>query len=177
MAYTIVLDAGHGGANPGAVYGGRQEKDDVLNLTLAVGAILSNSGIDVIYTRTDDVYESPFQKAVEGNLSGADLFLSIHRNSSQYPGEYSGVETLVYSDSGIAARLARNINRELEAIGFRNIGVSERPNLIVLNSTDMPAVLVEVGFINTEYDNLLFDTRFDDVAQAIADGVLETVYT
>ena len=55
----IVLDAGHGGANPGAVYQGRQEKDDVLALTLAVGRILENRGVDVYYTRTTDVYESP----------------------------------------------------------------------------------------------------------------------
>lgn len=159
------------------MFGGRQEKDDALALTLAVGALLSQSGINVVYTRTEDVYESPYQKAVEGNLAGADIFVSIHRNSSQYPEEYSGVETLVYNDSGIAARLARNINQELERIGFRNIGVSERPNLIVLNSTDMPAVLVEVGFINTSYDNMLFDSRFDDIARAIADGILETVYS
>ena len=55
----VVLDAGHGGANPGAVYNGRQEKDDALNLVLAIGSILENNGVSVYYTRTDDVYESP----------------------------------------------------------------------------------------------------------------------
>ncbi len=70
----IVLDAGHGGANPGATYQGRQEKDDVLALTLAVGQILENRGVDVYYTRTTDVYESPAQKALEGNQTGADYF-------------------------------------------------------------------------------------------------------
>lgn len=175
MAYTIVLDAGHGGSNPGAVFEGRQEKDDALALTLAVGQILQQNGVNVIYTRTTDIYETPFQKAQEANQSGADLFVSIHRNSSPYPEMYEGVESLVYSDSGIAAQLARNINNELEEIGFRNIGVSERPNLIVLNSTNMPSVLVEVGFINTESDNILFDTKFDEVAQAIAEGILETI--
>ncbi len=172
----IVLDAGHGGANPGAVYEGRQEKDDTLALTLALGDILTNSGFDVVYTRTDDVFESPFQKAQEANQAGADLFISVHRNSSMYPETYSGVETLVYEDSGIAGTLARNINSELEQIGFNNIGVSERPNLIVLNSTNMPSVLLEVGFINTAYDNNLFDSRFDDIAMAIADGIVGTVY-
>lgn len=61
MAYTIVLDAGHGGANPGATYNGRQEKTDALNLTLAVGRLLENAGVNVVYTRTSDIYDSPAQ--------------------------------------------------------------------------------------------------------------------
>lgn len=173
--YTIVLDAGHGGADFGAVYNGRYEKDDVLALTLAVGNILQNAGVNVVYTRTEDVYETPYRKAQEANFSGADYFISIHRNSSPYPNTYSGVESLVYSDYGIAALMARNINRQLSYLGFRNIGVTERPNLIVLNSTQMPAVLVEVGFINTDADNALFDLEFDAIAEAIAYGILESV--
>lgn len=171
----IVLDAGHGGANPGAVYQGRQEKDDVLALTLAVGRILENRGVDVYYTRTTDVYESPTQKALEGNQTGADYFISIHRNSSPYPNQYSGVESLVYNRYGAAARMADNINQQLEAVGFLNQGVNQRQDLVVLNRTQMPAVLVEVGFINTDVDNQLFDQRFDDIAQAIADGILITL--
>ena len=72
--------------------------------------------------------------------------------------------------------LAYNINDELEEVGFENQGVNERTNLAVLRRTQMPAVLVEVGFINTDADNVLLDARFDDVAQAIADGILDTVY-
>lgn len=173
----IVLDAGHGGANPGAVYNGRQEKDDVLALTLAVGDILERNGVDVYYTRTSDVYESPLQKAMEGNAVGADYFVSIHRNSSPYPNQYTGVESLVYNRYSEAGRLAQNINEQLEQVGFVNQGVNERTNLVVLNRTQMPAVLVEVGFINTDADNALFDERFDEIAQAIADGILETLET
>jgi N-acetylmuramoyl-L-alanine amidase len=171
----IVLDAGHGGANPGAVYQGRQEKDDALALVLAIGEILENSGVDVYYTRTTDIYESPYQKAQEANAAGADYFVSIHRNSSPYPNQYTGVESLVYSRYGAAAVLASNINYQLEMVGFVNQGVNERPNLVVLNSTQMPAVLVEVGFINTDADNTLLDARFDEVAQAIAAGILQTI--
>ena len=160
----VVLDAGHGGSNPGAVYNGRQEKDDALALTLEVGRILEENGADVYYTRSSDVYESPYQKATEANLVGGDYFVSIHRNSSPYPNQYTGVETLVYNQYGEAARLAENINENLEAIGFVNQGVNERPNLVVLNRTKMPAVLVEAGFINTDADNELFDERFDEMA-------------
>ena len=85
----IVLDAGHGGANPGATYNGRQEKDDALALTMAIGSILENNGVDVYYTRTADIYESPYEKAQEATRIGADYFVSIHRNSSPYPNQYT----------------------------------------------------------------------------------------
>ena len=173
----IVLDAGHGGANPGATYEGRQEKDDALALTMAIGSILENNGVDVYYTRTTDIYESPYEKAQEANRIGADYFVSIHRNSSPYPNQYTGIESLVYNFYGEAARMAYNINAELEQIGFVNQGITERPNLVVLNSTQMPAVLVEVGFINNDADNQLFDERFYDIAQSIAGGILITVQT
>lgn len=171
----VVLDAGHGGQNPGAVYNGRQEKDDALALVLAIGPILEANGVNVYYTRTTDVYEPPWQKAMEGNAVNADYFVSVHRNSSPYPNQYTGVESLVYNRYGEAARLAYNINTRLEELGFVNQGVNERRDLAVLNRTEMPTVLVEVGFINTDADNELFDQRFNEIAQAIADGILATV--
>lgn len=175
MAYTIVLDAGHGGANPGATYNGRQEKTDALNLTLAVGRLLENAGINVVYTRTSDVYDSPARKAEKANASGADYFVSIHRNSSVYPNQYTGIESLVYNRYGDAARMAENINENLQALGFVNHGVNERTNLVVLNRTQMPSLLIEAGFINNDSDNALFDNRFDELAQAIADGILDSL--
>ena len=175
MPYTIMLDAGHGGRDPGAVYNGRQEKDDSLALTLAVGELLQEHGIDVLYTRTTDVYESPYQKAMEANAADADFFISIHRNSSPEANTYSGVESLVYNRSGIKLEMAENINDQLEAVGFVNLGVKERPGLVVLRRTRMPAVLVEVGFINSDTDNMLFDNNFDDIALGIAEGILDTL--
>lgn len=177
MAYKIILDAGHGGRDPGAVYNGRQEKDDALRLTLAVGEILQNNGFDVEYTRTTDVYESPFQKAMEANNLGGDFFVSIHRNSFPTPNTVSGVETLVYNDSGVKAEMARNINEQMESLGFVNLGVKERPNLVVLKRTRMPAILVEVGFINSDTDNQLFDQEFNAIAQGIAAGIMDTLST
>ena len=176
MAYTIMIDAGHGGWDNGAQFMGRLEKDDNLALALAVGSILMEYGFDVRYTRTEDYYETPYQKAMDGNRAGADIFLSIHRNSSPIPNQYNGVESLVYSNQGLPALLARNITAQLERIGYRNIGISERPNLVVLNSTSMPSVLVEAGFINSDRDNELFDSFFNETAYAIADGVAMTLF-
>ncbi len=175
MAVKIMIDAGHGGYDGGATYNGRKEKDDVLALALAVGEILSSQGYDVEYTRTEDVYDSPVQKARIANESGADFFVSLHRNSSPTPNQYNGVQTLVYNDAGIKADMARNVNDQLEQVGYRNINVVERPNLAVLRRTRMPAILVEAGFINSDTDNALFDSRFTETAEAIAAGIDETL--
>ena len=172
---SIILDAGHGGFDNGAQYGGRREKDDTLTLTLAVGEELKERGYDVIYTRTEDVYDSPGQKARIANASGGDYFISFHRNSSPNPNTYSGAETLVYEDEGIVAELARNINRELSEAGLTDLGVTERKNLAVLRRTQMPAILVEAGFINTDRDNETFDQNFAEIVQGIADGIEETL--
>ena len=174
---TIALDAGHGGSDPGAVYGNRNEKDDALRLTKAVGKILEDSGINVFYVRKSDEYETPFKKATDANNAGADYFISIHRNSSEEPNQYSGVESLVYRDSGIRSVIAKNINSELEKVGFNNLGITQRPNLVVLKRTRMPAVLVEAGFINSDEDNAIFDENFDKIANAIAQGILKSIYS
>lgn len=176
MPYSIMLDAGHGGErDPGAVYNGRQEKDDTLRLALAVGEILQNNGIDVQYTRTTDVYQTPYEKAMEANNAGVDFFISIHRNSYPTDNEVSGVETLVYDLSGLKYQMAQDINDQLESVGFVNLGVNARPNLVVLKRTKMPALLIEAGFMNSDIDNQLFDDNFQDIAQAIASGILDTL--
>ncbi|MBR5596667.1 MAG: N-acetylmuramoyl-L-alanine amidase [Lachnospiraceae bacterium] len=171
MANRIIMDAGHGGRDNGASYGDRIEKEDNLAMTLAVGKILEEMGFDVVYTREEDIYQAPFRKATIANEAGGDLFVSIHRNSSEIANQYQGVETLVYSEGGFPQEVANNINNELEKVGYINLGIEERPRLVVLNSTQMPAVLVEVGFINSDDDNQLFENKFEETANAIAEGI------
>ncbi len=175
MQPTIIIDAGHGGFDNGASFDGRREKDDTLRLALAVGERLEAAGFPVVFTRTTDVYQKPIDKATIANQSGGDFFVSIHRNSSALPNQYNGVQTLVYNDVGIPAGLARNINAELEQIGFNNINVEERKDLAVLRRTSMPAILIEAGFINSDEDNQIFDQSFDEMANAIAVGIANTV--
>lgn len=171
----VILDAGHGGSDPGAVFEGRQEKDDTLRLALAVGEILERNGVETVFTRTEDVYDTPYEKAQIANREGGDFLISFHRNSSPQANQYSGVETLVYDRSGKKLELAENINRALAQTGYRDLGVKERPGLVILRRSRMPAVLVETGFLNTDADNVLFDSAFEDIAQAIADAVLMTL--
>ena len=171
----VIIDAGHGGYDNGAMYNGRREKDDNLEIALALGEILADSGIEVGYTRVDDVYQAPVEKARLANAQDGDYLVSIHRNSSPEPNTYSGVQSLIYEEGGINSLMADNINREMEEVGYQNLGTSVRQNLAVLRRSDMPAVLVEVGFINTDADNALLDAKFADTAQAIADGIIGTL--
>ena len=171
----VMIDAGHGGEDPGAVFEGRREKDDALRLALAVGEILEDNGVDVMYTRVTDVYDTPQEKAEIANRSEADYLVSIHRNAMPVPGTASGIMSLVYENGGTAGRLGANINRELAQTGFADLGVVERPGLIILRRSGMPAVLVEAGFIDNPEDNALFDRQFQEMAEAIAGGILETI--
>lgn len=160
---------------PGAVFGTRQEKDDNLRMALAVGQNLSQAGQQVGYTRVTDVHYTPFERATMANNADADYFVSLHRSAMSIPGTASGVETLVYENSGAAGTMATNINSELANTGFRNLGTTERPGIVVLHQTQMPAVLAEVGFIDNDVDNQLFDMNFQQIAEAIASGILTTV--
>ena len=171
----VIIDPGHGGSDPGAMYDGRREKDDALRLALAIGSILESQGVDVVYTRTTDVYDTPLEKSVIANRADGDLFVSIHRNAMPVPGTASGAMTLVYEDEGVPALLAENIQKNLVEAGFADLGIQERPGLIVLRRTQMAAVLVEAGFIDNAQDTRFFDQNFQAIAGAVADGIMATI--
>ena len=175
VSKKVILDAGHGGGDPGAVYAGRQEKDDNLKLVLAVGKLLAEKGVDVMFTRIDDTYQTPYEKAEIGNRSGAGYFVSFHRNAMPQPGSASGAQVLIYGKGTPAETMADNILTALTSAGFDDQGVIERPGLIVLNQTHMPSVLIETGFLDNEADNRLFDENFDAIARAVADAVYGTL--
>ena len=175
MPFSIMIDAGHGGNDPGAVYKGRREKDDNFALAMEVGRILSENGVDVLYTRTTDDYISPFERARLANEAKVDFFISFHRNSSPEVNQYNGVEVLVYDKNGIKYEMAQNIVGALGELGFREIGVQARPGLVVLRKTKMPALLIETGFLNSDKDNQLYDEKNAEIAQAIAGAILGTL--
>lgn len=174
MARKVIIDAGHGGVEPGAVYEGRKEKDDTLQLAFDLGNALERRGVQAEYTRVNDVYDSPYEKAAIGNRSDADFFVSIHRNAMPVPGTASGIQSLVYTNDGTAGLLGQNINEALREVGWMDLGVIERPGLVVLRQTKMPAVLVEAGFIDNPQDNAFFDQNLAATADAIADGIVKT---
>lgn len=175
MPYRIILDAGHGGFDSGAVYKGRKEKDDSLRLALEVGDRLVQNGLQVAYTRTTDVYRNANDRIHIANSSDGDLFISLHRNASPYPNTYRGVETQIFNSGDQKEAYANNINKALSEVGFRNLGINLRKDLGILKHTDMPALLIEVGFIHSNCDNDIFDDYFEEVAAAIVLGILVSV--
>lgn len=172
---TFMLDAGHGGSDSGAVYNGRLEKNDNLRITLAVGERLARSGERVLYTRTDDSTVDLTYRSTMANSAGATYFVSFHRNSASTVGR--GVEVYYHtslSAQSTAARMAAPVQDALVACGFHNRGVKQA-NFSVLRRTSMPAILVELAFINNEAENAKLDAEFDRIADAIASALLSFV--
>lgn len=179
---VVCLDAGHGDTDAGAVNGDRLEKDDNLRIALAVRDKLEAAGserLTVLMTRADDTFLELQQRVDLANENGATLFVSLHRNS----GGGKGVEVWTSSLKEKAeCRLAQYIMDALEQAGVQKVrgvkhGTAGNPavSYTVVGRTEMPACLVELGFIDNDEDNALLDSHWDAYAQAIADGILRMV--
>ena len=169
---VIVIDPGHGGNDTGALRGSVLEKDLTLDIALKLRKVLKEKGFNkVIMTRTSDTTLSLADRVRIANDYNADLFVSIHINSS-VKSEINGIETHYYSDRGYD--VAKVIHKEL----ISNISATDRglfkSKFYVINHTEAPAVLLELGFISNEQEkNLLTsERRQTDSAQAIADGIV-----
>ncbi len=179
----VCIDAGHGGSDVGAVYEGRYEKDDNLRFALAVGKILEENGIEVVYTRTTDEFVSLEDRAEFANKQKATYFVSLHRNSAD--SDVSGIEIWINSSAlHDEKKLAQNILDEIDEVGYgKNRGVKRGyqgnlySNYLVNSATNMPSCLVEMGFITTEGDNELFDENFEKYALAVANGIMAGIET
>jgi N-acetylmuramoyl-L-alanine amidase len=205
----IVIDPGHGGKDPGAQANGIDEKDITLDVASRVVGYLRQYPVGVLITRDTDDFISLKDRAGFANIKKADLFLSIHCNSS-YNREVQGVRTYIYSrtaSSKEAAEAAKAENKNvsffefllndlrksayeylsIEAAGYiqRNMvrqfkqrwTPTERAPFYVLANTNMPSVLVEIGFISNyrEAEQMQSSLYRDRVAHTIADGIMEYI--
>jgi len=167
----LCFDYGHGGTDPGAVFNGRKEADDVLSLGLEIAAVLRRHGVVVDETRTADVSLSLKARCDFENKGSFDYFISFHRNAFK-PEASAGVETYTYLNPGAKSKgLAEKIQSSLVGVGFVNRGV-KTANFQVLRETRAPAVLIEIGFIDNSQDNALFDTQRDEIVKAVAGAIL-----
>ena len=167
----LCFDYGHGGSDPGAVYMGRKESDDVLAVGREAARILRRHGVVVDETRTADVSLSLKARCDFENVGSFDYFISFHRNAFK-PETAAGVETYTYLNPGAKSKgLAGKIQSALVDVGFADRGVKEA-NFQVLRETKAPAVLIEIGFIDNSRDNALFDSKRADIASGIAKAIL-----
>lgn len=175
-AITIVIDPGHGGSDPGAVWGGVEEKE--LNLAVArkVRALLEEEeGIQVLMTREEDAFVALYDRAEFANEKGADLFLSIHANALENNHDYEGIMTFYQEDHRRGKELAELVQSAvLKETDGKDRG-SREEDYVVLRETKAPACLLEMGFMTTqpELDRLLDPDYQNRIAAGIVQGILE----
>ena len=184
MSIKIYIDQGHNPRdyNTGAEGNGFFEQDITYDVGIRLNELLkANPNFETKLSRpTSDTVRgfsnasSLTDRVREANAWGADVFLSLHTNASLNENA-SGSEALIYDySSSVAYGLAEDILQELTLItGLRNRGVIERPGLYVLKRTNMPAVLVEMGFISNPTDAELMVYSPDLFARGIYRGILK----
>lgn len=183
MATKIYIDQGHNPnpPNTGAEGNGYREQDITYEVGVRLADLLRNNGnFDVRLSRPTPTTQLGTSNASslrarvdEANSWGADYFISIHTNASVSPAA-NGTEVLVYSSPSRSSALAEDILENLtEITGFANRGVKLRPGLYVLKKTNMPAVLVEMGFISNPYEANFMANNPGLFAQGIYNGILD----
>lgn len=181
-AYTVCVDAGHGGSDVGAVgLDGSYEKDDNLRLALKVKEALEKSGVNVIMTRSDDNDTQLDSRSVIANKAKADLFVSLHRNSTVKANTTKGIEIWIHSSgSERSYAAADDILSNLEKVGISdNRGVrigtqgDSDDDYAVIRDTDMTSMIIEMGFMTSQDDLDYFNENLDNYAKAISNGAVE----
>lgn len=149
----IVIDAGHGDEDPGSSISNVDEKDLNLQIALKLKSALEEEGYEVMMKRSDDTYLTLTERAEFANEVEADLFISIHQNSYIDDSTVSGIE-VYYNESTKTESdevLAQFIQTELvETTGARDRGIRAYDELVVTRKTEMPACLVELGYMTNK---------------------------
>ena len=166
------LERDSGAVNPTS---GLRECDVAANIGGLVKGYLEAAGCEVRMLQSDNLAgETPDLPCVVDTANDwpADIVISLHCNAAN--GCARGTETLVYANEGESAQLAACIQSQIvDSLGTIDRGIKERPMLIVLNSTDMPAVLVEMAFVDNDEDAQILTERADEMARAIARGITD----
>jgi len=189
---VVFLDPGHGGRDPGAVYNGLREKDLNMSIYRKLRSELEKLGYTVLTSRDSDVYvDYVTERSEMVNKTDADVFISIHFNATGVPGaNRSGVETYIYEpDEDIkprinkvahddptrlseSKRLADNIHNSVVSVAGANDRGVRGSNYAVLRETVKPAVLLELGYIDSpEYKKISDDKYQNKLVEGIVTGL------
>ncbi len=169
----IVIDAGHGGSDYGAIREGINEKDITLEITQRVDAILRSKGYKVALVRSDDTFVSLEDRVAFSEAQEPEIFVSIHVNSA-VSNDPSGNETHWYHDyrKDLAEVIHKHMIKQIPSSRDRGLFKSK---FYVINHTTVPAVLCEIGFLSNpeERNELITESRKQKTAKAIAEGIIE----
>jgi N-acetylmuramoyl-L-alanine amidase len=168
----IYLDAGHGGKDSGAIGNGIKEKDIVLDIVKRIETGLKAYDVDVLLSRTADIFLTLDERTSKANAAKADVFVSVHINSAVNT-TARGFESYIYPNSGAATSALQNVMhseivKQIQgAAGFDDRG-KKQANFAVLRQSAMKAVLTENFFISNAADAALL--KNDDFKQKVAQG-------
>ena len=171
--YKVVIDAGHGGNDVGATRNGIYEKDITLKISKMVEKNLNKKKVKTYMVRSNDKYVSLQERSDFSNEIKPDVFVSIHVNSSTNDTSY-GIETHWYKDD--SKKYAEYIHKEMSK-KIKDWKTIDRglfnSKFYVINHTDAPAVLCEIGFISNknERDKITTTKRQEEIAEAISNGI------
>ena len=189
---VVFLDPGHGGRDPGAVYNGLREKDLNMSIYRKLRSELEKLGYTVLTSRDSDVYvDYVTERSEMVNKTDADVFISIHFNATGVPGaNRSGVETYIYEpDDDIkprinkvahdnpvrlseSKRLADNIHNSVVSVAGANDRGVHGSNYAVLRETVKPAVLIELGYMDSpEYKKISDDKYQNKLVEGLVTGL------
>ena len=177
---VVVLDAGHGGLDPGKVgVNGALEKDINLQIAKKVEEYLEKQGVQVVMTREDDQTEASKRKDMEKRVALINevkpiIAVSVHQNSYTDP-SIKGAQVFYYTDSKKGESAASLMQEELRKVDVENTRqIKENNNYYMLKNAKTPIIIVECGFLsNVEEAEKLIDEEYQDkMAEAIAKGIL-----
>lgn len=183
----VVLDAGHGGYDTGGIYEDIYEKDITLAITKEIGTYVEGQGYRVGYTRDSDDVSWPSEEVADlsqrleiSQESGATLFVSIHTNDEETNNGSYGYEVWGKIKNDTVFELSKNILDQLDTLEYsQNRGMKDQDTspLMVLEKNNIPAVLVETGFIGSEQDrSYMNDPRTQKkIANEIGKGIVKTL--
>ncbi|MDA9470751.1 N-acetylmuramoyl-L-alanine amidase [Enterococcus sp. 5H] len=172
---TIVLNPGHGGDDTGAISnsGWIYEKDVTLETAEIIKAALEEQGSTVILTRDGDITEDLAEVVEISNENEADIFISLHYDSSENMNEATGTTTYYYYET--YGDLADTVNEALATnLPLENRGVTYG-NYQVLRENTQPALLLELGYMNSDYDLAIFNT--EEYQTTVANAIIEGLTT
>ena len=169
----VVLDAGHGGTDYGAIREGVNEKDITLDVTQKVDLILRSKGYKTSLVRNDDTFVSLEDRVAFSEAESPELFVSIHVNSA-VSSDPNGIETHYYHDysKNLAEIIHKHMVKNLSSSNDRGLFKSK---FYVINHTTVPAILCEIGFLSNDSERieLVSESRKQKTAKAIAEGIIE----
>ena len=170
--FVVVIDPGHGGKDDGVVYNGIMEKDLNLAICQTLKDLNNDKNIQMLFTRSEDEFITLADRAKFANDNDADLFVSVHYNSSRNENQ-NGIEAYYYGDGQFADQSHKSGKTMIEKLGEG--GRIKTANFLVLKNAECPGILVLLGFLSNEEDRakLKADNYLEDMASSIYDGILK----